>query len=521
MAKQRNPKNNPPSSPSVEDEILGSSSIEELLDILNKTRNTPISKEDINAIIQKMFEWIRHDDHLNLSLAALNLLKITNEYCAANQIAYPNFDDDVGKFLKNYLFKMKQNITQSEDGSSTQVEKFFYLFDHNPIIENLKNKSKDTGIKLLNKRSHIHSIIKEIEDLHTQYQKTLKKHEAFFRQRIYSNLLVDILEGRKSTESVLPILESQKSDLQYSRELLPDTEYPVPNAEPEHPDYIGFNRTMDFNPKIANKISELFCTKELQKDYINAFPWGITFDTAERLEFAYFDPDFDLINTNVSLSVDLQFVIMSYTLLCLDAISKLAGTNGELSLENLRHIRKITESLDKISDLTNDPKHFDYETTTNYVLSLLYKLYKQNQQLEKYLNANNPPFEVQANPEMNGFCHLNEHLITILCGKEYQQSALSPSVPDPNYQNVISQYINFTSLKKHESESKNEQKITETANLDTNKPQSADLKDDSRKSTSTEIKTKHFENRVKKLKKVPPPMIKRSIEQVRKKLRSQ
>lgn len=516
-----NPKSNkaPSYLASVENEIQRCDSIQQLSQLLQKTSKKPVNKEILAKITQKLLAWTHHDDNLNLSLDAFNLLKSIQEYCGKHNIDYPKFVENLNKILQDYHTRIKQKIIQGDDELNQSIEKFFYLYDHHPLIQSFKSESKNNDITRFGKRSQISKIITELNDLHQKYHEITKNHEVLYRQRAYSELLNDILEGRRSTASVIPILESQKIDLQSSRELLPESEYPVPNAEPEHPDYIGFNRTMDFNPEIANKISELFSTKDLQADYLDAFPWGININTANRLELAYFDPAFDLINSDISISLDLQYIIMSYTLLSLDTISKLAGANGELSLENFGHIKKITESLSKIAELTNDPNKFELDTTSSYVLSLLYKLYKQNQQLQKYTTQFNSPLEVQANPEMNGFCHLNEHLINILCGKEYQQSTLAPGVPDPDTQQIISQYINYTTSKNTDI-NPTSQEVTDTMSSD-NTPQPDNVSPHTTHVAESEIKAKHFENTIKDIKTYHPPMIKRSIEQVRKKLRSQ
>lgn len=68
----------------------------------------------------------------------------------------------------------------------------------------------------------------------------------------------------------------------------------------------------------------------------------------------------------------------------------------------------------------------------------------RNQEYYEMQQLYNPPFMVEDNPNMNGFCHLNELLAYQLAGADYESTYLAPQTPDSVYIDQISQVLAST-----------------------------------------------------------------------------
>jgi hypothetical protein len=283
-------------------------------------------------------------------------------------------------------------------------------------------------VKKLNPFSSQHVLyetINLIDKSHKRYKKILEVFNESIGQKTYTELLMKVLEGDKQ-EPIIHFGAPLVEDASKTQSLLPDSEFPVPQAEPEHPDYIGINRTMNFNPESQQRsVLEVFETNELKKDFKDAFPWACDSDTINKLNLAKVNPTLNLLATDRLLSPSLQMAVMSYVLLSLDCLGKISGYKGELAIQNFSSIKMISDALQEISNLLLVSSNDDDMLTTK-IDHMTYKLVILNQDLVDMLSQTNPPMAVQNNLNMNDFCHINEYLTHKLLGISFQKSILTP-----------------------------------------------------------------------------------------------
>ncbi|HRE31038.1 MAG TPA: hypothetical protein PLD88_03595, partial [Candidatus Berkiella sp.] len=176
--------------------------------------------------------------------------------------------------------------------------------------------------------------------------------------------------------------------------LLPENEYDIPNAEPEHPDRIGINRTMSFTTSEQKSVLSLFNTDELKEEFIAAFPWALHYDNLEKLDEASFDMTPNLLGTPTLYSTQLQLASMEFVLLAMDALGKIAGFSGDLTIQNFDRISDIIKQLQW---LTNELQS-DNVNESQLLLQIEENLQEMNFRNNEFFDMQqlyNPPFSVE------------------------------------------------------------------------------------------------------------------------------
>lgn len=390
------------------------------------------------AIFDWMIALIKQDSRLVSFSDSLEVLYLLNDIAHTHKIAYKKFDADLIAILTLYYQKVSALIKAENEDHKSSLENFYNQFNKSKRIRDIKTRD-DSAFDLF---SHVHKqkeLVKKIDDKYAQYQKIqilLEKHKS---QLAYTQLLDDILSG--STTKTLPLAaENSQNQARVNETLLPENEYDVPSAEPEHPDRIGINRTMSFNEAERSSVLSLFNTDELKMEFLAAFPWALQFDNIDSLDQSYFDSNINLLGTATLFSNELQLAIMKFVLLAMDALGKIAGYSGELTIQNFDRISEIIKQLKWITLAIQYPDVSEQQLLAEVEAAVQEMSFRNNEYFEMQ-QLYNPPITVENNPNMNGFCHINEHLAYHLMGFHYNGSLLAPNVPSSPYFEKISEVL--------------------------------------------------------------------------------
>lgn len=395
-----------------------------------------IEKNPEKHIYQHIEQLIRDDEnfiHLENTLDILDLIAIIDE---SNNRVYKNLEHDLMNILSLYYKHVLKHLKSDQSEPVSELETFFSIYNKHSRIK----KSRETNISSFNPFSSpkaLKEIINKIDHAQTKFNQIMNAYIQSCDQKTYTELLMKVLEGDKQ-EPIIHFGSPHQVAMGSSSSLLPDSEFPVPQAEPEHPDYIGINRTMNFNPDTSQRSAlEIFETKELQKDFQEAFPWSINRSSINQLEHARLNPSINLLATELLFNPPTQMAVMNYVLLALDCLGKISGFNGELAISNFAKIKMISDTLQDVSDLLliSNP---DDEYLNVKIDHMTYKLVVLNQDLIDMLQHPNPEYPVQNNTDMNEFCHINEYLTHKLLGIPYQKSILSALNPESNILDAVS-----------------------------------------------------------------------------------
>ncbi len=425
-------------------------SISELKDILTFWYNRMedyhfITKNPEKKIMEFIEEQIANDEdfhYFESSLAILNLIDLIN---ASKQRSYKSSESDLYRIFSLYYNKALAILKNEMNEASEVLDVFFAIFNNHPKVK-MAHEEDVTSLNPFSAHHNLIEIIKKIDKLKIKYTKSIEMLNESRGQMSYSELLIKVLEGG-SQEPILHFGTSVQSEVDTSTSLLPDTEFPVPQAEPEHPDYIGINRTMNFNPDSKYRsVLDIFSTIELKKDFFEAFPWSIDINTIQKLENTKLNQTQNLLATESLFSPQHQIAVMNYVLLSLDCLGKISGYNGELSIQNFNKIKSISDSLQDVANLLSSTI-LDHEVITTKIDHMTYKLVILNQDLVDMLSQTTPPYPVQNNLNMNDFCHLNEYLAHKLLGIPYQKSILSPINPYSPIMEKVSEKTKYDFLR--------------------------------------------------------------------------
>lgn len=390
------------------------------------------------AIFDWMVALIKQDTRLLTFSDSLEVLYLLDDIAHTHKSVYKKFNTDLIAILTLYYQKISKFIKAENEEHKSSLDNFYNQFNKNKRIRNIKT-SDDNAFDLFSHMHKLKEIVKKIDDKYAQYQRVQVQLEKHKSQQAYSQLLDDILSG--ATTRTLPLAtDSEQTQTRGAETLLPDNEYDIPSAEPEHPDRIGINRTMSFNETVQSSILALFNTDELKMEFLAAFPWALQFDNIEALKEAHFDSNINLLGTPQLFSNELQLSIMKFVLLAMDALGKIAGFSGELTIQNFDRISEVINQLKWISAAIQQSNVNEQQLLVEVEAAVHEMSFRNNEYFEMQ-QLYNPPITVESNPNMNGFCHINEHLAYQLTGFSYDGSLLAPNVPSSPYFEKISEVL--------------------------------------------------------------------------------
>lgn len=365
---------------------------------------------------------------------AIAILDLIQKIEVSQNRTYADYDQSLATILQPFHEKVAQSIN-SEHFSINELDTFFQAFNVHPRIQQIRDISKEK--KPFSSVNDLKYIVKLIDDYYSEFKRKLLIQQEEKRQSTYSELLTKILEGGKQ-ESFIPF-KSVLSDEDHGHDsLLPETEYPVPLAEPEHPDYIGINKTMNFNPApLPNSVLSIFETKELMQDFLVSFVWGAKIDKLQVLEAAKSNPSLNVLGIDNLYSPLVQLKVMSLVLVSLDAIGKIAGQNGGYAIHNFTAIKEINDRLSEITQVITS-EYADDDIIITRCNRLTHAVYQLNHECFALLKESHA-YPIEFNTTMNEFCHINEHLVHRLTGIDYRESVLTPISTQSNYYKKLSQ----------------------------------------------------------------------------------
>jgi len=403
-------------------------------------------KNPEKSIIEYLMQVIKNDSNMMFFQDSLQILDLIGLIHLSMGREYKNFDSYLDQVLSAYQDKASALLKDKQQQRSSVLGHFFSVYSKYHKIKTFR-ESQVSSLNPFSARRHLKETIAALDKYLRYYKKLLAMSKEREVQKTYSDLLTKVLTGDKQ-DPVIHFGPSQQTETQESASLLPDTEFPVPQAEPEHPDYIGINRTMNFNPDAQQRsIFELFDTTELKSDFRSAFPWSADIDSLFKLENSIADPSLNLLVTDQLVAPDLQIAVIDFVLLSLDILGKIAGFNGDLAIRNFTTIKNVTDGLQEITESLSIPI-FDEAKFRAHLNEMTLSLSDLNQDLIEMIQSHDPLCPAQQNPAMNDFCHINEHLTHQLMGIPYQKSVLSPLTPDSQILNKMSESLKRELLKK-------------------------------------------------------------------------
>ncbi|MCS5711058.1 hypothetical protein [Candidatus Berkiella aquae] len=380
------------------------------------------------AIIEWIHSIIKSDTrfmHFADSIDVIFLIKSINEIQGNS---YKRLLPDLTVILTEYHKMIADILKFNNIEKAKPLEHFFGQYLKNMKLREFKDEEASG---LFSQNNKIKELLSKIDDQYRTYQNIQAQLEKEKSQQAYSQLLEDVLAGVSKRTLQLPT-DNVSQNTGTTKNLLPENEYDIPSAEPEHPDRIGINRTMSFTTSEQKSVLSLFNTDELKKEFIAAFPWALQYDNLDKLDEASFDMTPNLLGTPTLYSTQLQLASMEFVLLAMDALGKIAGFSGDLTIQNF----------DRISDIINQLQWLTIQLQSDNVnesqllLQIDENLQEMNFRNNEFFDMQqlyNPPFSVESNPNMNGFCHINEHLVHQLTGIPYDISMLAPNTPDSPY----------------------------------------------------------------------------------------
>ncbi len=391
-----------------------------------------------NDIYQWVMSVIKNDNKFSYFSDAIETLFILNEINQAQKRTYKRFHAHLVQILSLYQQKVSNALKKTDDTNHSHLDYFFAQFNKMKRIRDIKD-AEDNAFDLFSNLQSAKNTIKKFDEEYTFYLGILEQFEKSRSQAAYSQLLDDVLSGNAKKTLTLPTETASTSQSIY-QSLLPENEYDIPSAEPEHPDRIGINRTMSFTPNEQSSVLALFKTDELKAEFISAFPWAIQIDNLDKLNKMTFNPNANLLGTPKTYSLSLQLAAMRFVLITLDSLGKIAGFSGQLTIQNFDRISEIVNQLKWLTSQLKDPA-INESALLEQIKAVNNEMAFHNQEYFEMQQLYNPPFIVEDNPNMNGFCHLNEHLIYELTANEYEDSLLAPAKPSAPYSEKISQVI--------------------------------------------------------------------------------
>ncbi len=400
----------------------------QLLYWLNRMEDFHLKTKQPEAkLTELILAILETDDALEHFSESLDILNIINEISNKNNRVYKNYDHDLHLVLSSYLKKISALIKEELSEPSESLSTFFNIFHKNEKIKKFMEKDS-AGHNPFSAQHNLKEVIDAILKQEKKYSKAIELANETQGQQAYSQLLLRVLEG-ETQSPLIQLGNLQETSYTTTKTLLPESEFPVPQAEPEHPDYIGINRTMDFNPDIKYRSTlDLFASTELKKDFMQSFAWALDNSAMRKLELIRYSPGINLVAIDHAVDPHLQLNLINYVLLSLDCIGKLAGPTGEYSLQNFNRIKVITDSLQEVA-LMLTYVEIDNEILTTKIDHMIYKMILSNNELHDMLSQSSAPIKVLPNEDLNTFCHINEYLAHKLLGISYQKSILSPMDP--------------------------------------------------------------------------------------------
>lgn len=380
-------------------------------------------------IAEFTLELSQTDDDLTSFNQVMQVLELIDKIDTDLGRMYKAYNSDLLEILNCYQQKLIAHLKYASSEAIPVLEKFFDEYYKNSKIKAILNSNQDS-LNPFSVDHKLHAKVHIIDNLYETFRKQLSQLETLRSQQAYSQLLLDVLEEREPS-GLLQLTSHNADTLIEQPSLLPDSEFDVPSAEPEHPDKIGINRTMSFNPRTEKpSVLEAFKTDELISEFLHSFPWAISLDDIEKLAYAHCDPELNLLGTPDILEAKLQLGVVKYILISIDALTKAAGTEGEMVLGNFNLVKTITDNLHQIAELITIPHIVhtpEFETKLADYTQAIVKLNGE------YLDYNSV--------EMNAFCHINEQLAHILMGIDYSGSSLIPNIPDSFYLEKINEAL--------------------------------------------------------------------------------
>ncbi len=378
-------------------------------------------------IVELIKSLVENDDNLEHFNEAAHILSLIDLIDKSNQRVYKNYDHDLDEILKVYHKKITLLLNNELSEPLDSLDTFFSILYNDPKVKAIDDRAMN-DLPRFSAQRHLKETINTLRNDQRKYTDAISMANESRTQQAYSQLLIKVLEGNKQSP-IIQIGATAQVESEQTRSLLPETEFPVPQAEPEHPDYIGINRTMNFNPDSKYKsILHLFSCNELKKDFLQSFPWGLDTHQAKKIESIKYTPGINLIALEHAVDPHVQLTLMKYILLSLDCMGKLAGNHGELSIVNFNQIKSIADALQEVAALLSYSE-LDNEIFITRLDHMSYKLILLNNDLADMFMQSNPPMMVSKNEAMNDFCHINEYISHKLLGIPYQKSALTPMNP--------------------------------------------------------------------------------------------
>jgi hypothetical protein len=391
-----------------------------------------------NDIYEWLMSVIKNDNKFSYFSDAIETLFVLNEINQAQKRPYKRFHSHLAQILNFYQQKVASALKKTSDTNHNQLDYFFAQYIKMKRIRDIKDADEST-FDMFSNLQNAKNVLKKFDEEYTFYLGILEQFEKSRSQAAYSQLLEDVLSGNSRKSLTLPTETDTKSLSNYQT-LLPENEYDIPSAEPEHPDRIGINQTMSFTSNEQSSVLALFKTEELKMEFISAFPWAIQIDNIEKLNRMTFNQHVNLLGTPRMFSLPLQLAAMRFVLITLDSLGKIAGFSGQLTIQNFDRISAIINQLKWLTSQLKDAA-IDEGSLLEQIKAVNQEMAFHNQEYFDMQQLYNPPFIVEDNPNMNGFCHLNEHLIYELTASEYEDSLLAPAQPAPPYLEKISQVI--------------------------------------------------------------------------------
>lgn len=380
-------------------------------------------------IFSYLVEQIEQSDDLPSLHDCLAILELAKKIKRHLTHPYKNDYFYLTQLLSTYYHKINFLLADLSLKQGAWLKDFFNTFFQHEKITHLRNASK--SINPFSHQPKVKEQIALLDECYKTFNQQYTQLQRYHSQRAYSQLLQNILEEKPLSSIFSSDLQSKKSE----NSLLSEDEF-IFLDEPDNPERIGFNKTMTFVSTSDKKISKLFATFDLQQEFLNNFSWGVDTDFIKKRSPLTINSPLNLLALELLLPPSLQLAAIKYVLLSLDFIGKAAGFNGELAIYNFEVIQNQVNELVNTIQALNDPlQAFDplFEQKLNRLIDALHA---QNQQ---FYVLSLQSSQAQANPFMNGFCHLNEQLGHKLTGIAYKASILTPDKPDEPYSKALPQ----------------------------------------------------------------------------------
>lgn len=362
------------------------------------------------AIIDFMLAEIKKDDDFQYFGNSIKVLELINLISHSKRKSYLQYDRDLAKILTTYHSKLKHLFKTKATHELNQLSRSFTEFVNNAKIQSLMEAP--TGLNPFSIRKKLKRLIQSFTKIHTKFYHQAQQAESERSQSAYGELLQDILKGEK------PVI-------------LPYTAQSEISTEDEEIDYLGYDFPPDELPLRSEKQSVLasFSSNNIQNEFHQSFPWAEGINTLEDIEMTDADLTLNLLGTDTFYPPEIQLEVMKSMLISVDALGKVAGFKGELSVINFIFIKTITDALQKIADLIAFPEaHSDplFSTTLSQITQ---EINAVNEQFYTKSQNINPLSLAHNNLNMNQFCHIKERLVYKLLGIPFQKSVLLPRSP--------------------------------------------------------------------------------------------